>query len=602
MEEKKKEVNIFKILWWSSKFGFEIDPVLYTLKFLTSLPIYLLPILEAFLTSKIIEEIIFLVQKGDTAISTNLYTWLFLSIANLVLIGLFVNLNEYITVRYNYVYTLRSFSLYLKQLVAIDVQYHEDPGFKSLIERAKDVINWRLISVINRIQGLVVGLISLIFVLYIFFAVNPIFILAILIPIMLNYYVNVKFGAEVYYIWEYGGEEAKHINNSIKAFDDKSLIHEAKIYGFGSYIISIYEKFSKFLAEANIKKSKERYSLLTLAEFLRSFIFGVIQFQLIYQVIAKVISIQQYTFYLQSIGIISRTFNGLQENISFLIENARFIGSLNELFTLEKRLKEIENPIKVENKAPLIEFRNVSFKYPSSQKFILKNVTFTISSGEHVALVGVNGAGKSTIIKLLARFYDATGGEILINGVNIKELDIDSYYQLWGILFQNFAKYWLSARENIGLGSIRDIENIELISKASRKSGADKIVKNLEFGYETLLSTDMEGGVDLSGGQWQKIGIARGLFSDPKLIILDEPTSALDAISEAEVFDNLSKISKNTTMVIVSHRFSTVRNADRIIVLDKGVILEQGTHQELMKIEGLYHEMFTSQAKGYTEE
>jgi len=380
------------------------------------------------------------------------------------------------------------------------------------------------------------------------------------------------------------------------------LIHEAKIYGFGSYIISIYEKFSNLLAQANIKKSTERYSLLSLAEILRSGVFGVIQFQLIYQVITKVINIQQYTFYLQSIGIITRTFSGLQEDISSLVETSRFVDSLINLFTLEKRLDKVENPVKVENKAPLIEFRNVSFKYPSSKRFILKNVSFTVNSGEHVALVGVNGAGKSTIIKLLARFYDVTGGEILINGVNIKELDIDSYYKLWGILFQNFAKYWLSARENIGLGSINDIENIDLITKASRKSGADRIVKNLEYGYETLLSTEMNGGVDLSGGQWQKIGIARGLFSDPKLIILDEPTSALDAISEAEVFDNLSKISSQTTMLIVSHRFSTVRNADRIIVLDRGEIIEQGTHFELMQIEGIYHKMFSSQAKGYLEE
>jgi len=457
MEEKKKNFNILKILWWSSKFGFEIAPVLYVLKFLTQLPIVLLPILEAFLASKIIEEIIFLVQSNNTVISNELYTWLILSILNLGLIGLFSNLNEYFTVRYNYVYTLRSFSLYLKQLVTIDVQYHEDPGFKSLLERAKDVINWRLVSVINRTQGLVVGLISLVFVSYIFFTINPIFILAILVPILLNYYVNTKFGAEIYYIWEYGGEEAKHINNSIKAFDDKSLIHEAKIYGFGSYIISIYEKFSNLLAQANIKKSTERYSLLSLAEILRSGVFGVIQLQLIYQVITKVINIQQYTFYLQSIGIITRTFSGLQENISSLVETSRFVDSLINLFTLEKRLDKVENPVKVENKAPLIEFRNVSFKYPSSKRFILKNVSFTVNSGEHVALVGVNGAGKSTIIKLLARFYDVTGGEILINGVNIKELDIDSYYKLWGILFQNFAKYWLSARENIGLGSINDI-------------------------------------------------------------------------------------------------------------------------------------------------
>jgi ATP-binding cassette subfamily B protein len=171
------------------------------------------------------------------------------------------------------------------------------------------------------------------------------------------------------------------------------------------------------------------------------------------------------------------------------------------------------------------------------------------------------------LIKLLARFYDVTEGEILINDINIKNLDIKNYYKLWGVLFQSFAKLWFSVRENIGIGNIEDIEKVDLIKEAGRKSDADGFITKLINQYETLLSKDFKDGAELSGGQWQKVGIARALFANPKFIVMDEPTSALDALAEAKIFDELKELSDNSTVIIVSHRFATVRNADKILVL-----------------------------------
>jgi len=349
----------------------------------------------------------------------------------------------------------------------------------------------------------------------------------------------------------------------------------------------------------NIREANIRYSFLSFAKLGEVAGFGFIQYWLIKQVLAKAISVQGYSFYLQNVYLVAENLNSIQTDIVELIEFSRYVENLRIFFSLPEKIKKPKKPIKIPQEFPKIEFRNVSFKYPGSRNMVFENVSFVINPGEHVALVGENGAGKTTIIKLLARFYDVTSGEILINDVNIKKIDLESYYKLWGILFQEFAKYWLSVRENIGLGSVEDIKDKKLVKQAAKKAGADKMIDKLPMKYENPLSTNMKRGTDLSGGQWQKIGIARGLFSDPQLIVLDEPTSALDALAEDEVFEEIAKISSDTTMIIVSHRFSTVRNTDKILVLKSGKISEQGTHQKLMKNEKLYYKMFTSQAKGY---
>jgi len=266
---------------------------------------------------------------------------------------------------------------------------------------------------------------------------------------------------------------------------------------------------------------------------------------------------------------------------------------------MPSKINKPQNGIKVKQESPEIEFKNVSFKYPNSKNYILKNLSFKISRGEKIALVGENGSGKTTIIKLLARFYDVNEGEILINGINIKNLNLASYYKLWGVLFQYFAKYWFSLRENIGIGNFEDINNINLIQNAANKAGLEKIISKLPNKLDNMLSTDFKDGKDLSGGEWQKVGLARGFFANPKLIILDEPTSALDAISEQEIFDEIQKVSIDTTMIIVSHRFATVRNAGKILVIENGIISEQGTHEKLMTNRTLYYKMFTVQAEGY---
>ena len=322
---------------------------------------------------------------------------------------------------------------------------------------------------------------------------------------------------------------------------------------------------------------------------------------LIAQIILTKISIGNYTFFISSLGAFTGSLYGIEYNLANLFDEAQYVKDYMEILDLPDFIEKPKNGgTRTKKEAPSIEFRNVSFRYPNTEVDVLKNLSFTINPGEKVSIVGENGAGKTTLIKLLARFYDVTEGEILINGINIKEINLESYYKIWGVLFQSFAKYWFTVNENIGIGNPQNIFNNELIKESATKAGADTFIKKLKNGYENMLSTDFENGIDLSGGQWQKIGIARGFFAQPKMIILDEPTSALDALAEAKIFEEIEKSVKDTTMIIISHRFATVRNTDKIIVIENGKIEEEGKHNDLMQNEqGLYYKMFTSKAKGY---
>jgi len=247
---------------------------------------------------------------------------------------------------------------------------------------------------------------------------------------------------------------------------------------------------------------------------------------------------------------------------------------------------------------PRIEFRNVKFRYPGAESFALKGVSFVIEPGDSVALVGHNGAGKTTIVKLLCRFYDPTEGGIFINGVNLKDVDIREWYNFLGTLFQEFVRYHFSVRENIMLGA-PERNDADAMRAAARQSGAAEFIERLPGRYEQVLGKEFEDGVDLSGGQWQKIAIARAFYESPPVLILDEPTSAIDAEAEFDIFSNLEQQYKSKTLVLVSHRFSTVRNAGKINVLEHGQVVESGSHDELMARAGEYAKLFQIQARGY---
>lgn len=249
-----------------------------------------------------------------------------------------------------------------------------------------------------------------------------------------------------------------------------------------------------------------------------------------------------------------------------------------------------------------IEFKNVTFRYPGSHKDVIKNVSFTIHPGETLALVGLNGAGKTTLIKLMTRLYDTTEGQILLDGVDIKEYELKSLYRTFGIIFQDFGRYAATVEENIRFGNIHSDATMDAVKHAAKQSTSSEYIESLPDGYNTPLMRFFEHtGTELSIGQWQKLAIARAFYADSDIMILDEPTASLDAIAEQNVFNQFDKLTHDKTTIFVSHRLSSATIADQIIVLENGRLIEKGNHQELMDMQGKYYDLFTTQSKRYLQ-
>ncbi|MGW4561424.1 ABC transporter ATP-binding protein [Streptomyces sp. NPDC004561] len=306
--------------------------------------------------------------------------------------------------------------------------------------------------------------------------------------------------------------------------------------------------------------------------------------------------------YLQSMGAIQVSAHGLLLGIASLYKDTLFLGNLFAFLDLpERRITGGNRPFPAKLRKG-IEFRDVRFVYPGTDRLVLDGVDLLLPAGECVALVGQNGAGKTSIVKLLTRLYEPTGGRILIDDVPIEEYDVDDLQRHIGVIFQDFIRYEMSVRDNIGFGRIEAMDDDERIRAAAVAGGVDTVVSALPDRYDTMLGRHFEEGRQLSGGQWQKVALSRAFMRRAPVVVLDEPTSAIDAEAESEIFGRLRDIARDATSLIIAHRFATVRIADRIVVLDQGRVVEEGSHEDLLSADGMYAHLFNLQAAGYLGE
>jgi len=286
--------------------------------------------------------------------------------------------------------------------------------------------------------------------------------------------------------------------------------------------------------------------------------------------------------------------------LSSIADQALFLTDLLAFFEMQPTIR--SKPKALPAPRPIVrgfEFRNVSFRYPGTSRLVLNGLNVSLRAGERVALIGENGEGKTTLVKLMTRLYDPTEGQVLLDGIDLREYNLEDLYREIGVIFQDFMRYEMTARENIAVGQIDAINNLSLLQMAADKSMAKEVIERLPREYEQMLGRRFERGVDLSGGEWQKVALARAYLRDAQVLILDEPTAALDARSEFEVFQRFAELTAGKTALFISHRFSTVRMAQRILVLENGRIAEDGSHEELFHLRGRYAEMFEMQAASY---
>jgi ATP-binding cassette, subfamily B, bacterial len=321
---------------------------------------------------------------------------------------------------------------------------------------------------------------------------------------------------------------------------------------------------------------------------------------LLKQLLSHSISLERYFFLSGALLRIGGALNNIFGTLSRMQEGLLFAHSYFGFLDTQPTIVDPPNAITLEpDTTPSIVFKNVSFTYPGQTDPVFENLNMEIKAGEHVALVGENGAGKSTLIKLLLRFYQPTSGQILVDGQDLQEVAIETWYSQLATLFQDFNHYPLSIAENIEIGRSTQKASRKQLEQAATFGNVDEMVKKYEHGWDTVLDSSFKKGIEPSGGQWQRVALARAFYRNANMIILDEPTSAIDAKAEYDIFNNIFEHYQHKTALIVSHRFSTVRRADRIIVIDHGKIVEEGSHQSLMKKKSLYHELFSKQAEGY---
>ncbi|MGC1106742.1 MAG: ABC transporter ATP-binding protein [Candidatus Acidiferrales bacterium] len=380
----------------------------------------------------------------------------------------------------------------------------------------------------------------------------------------------------------------------------KESIKELKLFGLGPFFVNRYTTITDELHAQTVALARRKLIAGTLLTVLGTVGYYGTYAYVIYETVLGVFSIGTLTLLTGAIAGASTNIQAVFTTFSGIADQALFMTDLLEFFAVRPIVFSKPNALPVPR--PIrqgFEFKNVSFSYPGHSRVVLGNVSFRLEPGERIALVGENGQGKTTIVKLLVRLYDVTSGQILLDGVDLREYDLEDVWKEVGVIFQDFVRYEMSAAHNIAMGRIDERQNEESIRAAAEKSLADQVISRLPKKYEQILGSRFEGGVDLSGGEWQKMALARAYLRDAQLLILDEPTASLDARSEHEVFQRFAELTEGKMSLLISHRFSTVRMANRILVLENGRIAEQGAHDELLKNGGRYAEMFEMQAANY---
>jgi ATP-binding cassette subfamily B protein len=487
----------------------------------------------------------------------------------------------------------------MKHAAELDLIAYEDPVFYDRLERARVQATDRLgmIQAIGRLVQLVITTLTLSITIIIY---SP-WLMLLLVGGVIPAFLGESHFAFLGYAKNFRQTPVRRQLDYLRVVGgSKEAAKELKLFGLADFLTERFTRLSDEIYEENVGLSRRRLvaggflSIIATAGYYSAYVI------VIWRTVTGVFSIG--TWYLLS-GAILQASNNIQQifsTVSGIADQALFLTDLLAFFEMQPTIRSKPNALPAPR--PIMrgfEFRGVSFSYPGSPRLILNRLNFHLHPSERVALIGENGQGKTTIVKLITRLYDPTEGQILLDGVDLREYSLEDLYREIGVIFQDFMRYEMTARENIAVGQIDEISNLKLLQTASRKSLADQVIARLPLEYEQMLGRRFDGGVDLSGGEWQKIALARAYLRNAQLLILDEPTAALDARSEFEVFHRFAELTAGKMALFISHRFSTVRMADRIVVLENGKIAEDGNHEQLSRLGGRYAEMFEMQAASY---
>ncbi|MEH2443367.1 ABC transporter ATP-binding protein [Nostoc sp.] len=489
--------------------------------------------------------------------------------------------------------------LILEKALTLDLRQFEDSEFYDKLTNARREASVRPLSLVNRTFGLVQNALSLFTygILLVNFSVWAVVVL--ILAAMPVFIAETKFAGEGFRLFSWRAPETRQQNYLENLLAREDFVTEVKLYQLGEMLLGRYRNlFDQLYGEDRD---------LTLRRGVWGYLLGLVStgaFYLAYawivlETVRGKISLGDMTMYLTVFRQGQSTFSNALTSIGGMYEDNLYLSNLYD-FLEEKVPKSWGNATIGLNPEDGIRFENVSFTYPGSSKPALTNISLHLKPREKLAIVGENGSGKTTLIKLLTRLYTPDSGRIFLDGLDLQEWDVDVLRRRIGVIFQNFVRYQFTVGENIGVGDVEHLENKTLWETAAEKGMAQSFIDQLPQSFQTQLGRWFKGGQELSGGQWQKIALSRAFMrSQADILVLDEPTSAIDAQAEFEIFNHFRTVTKNQMVLLISHRFSTVRMADKILVIENGEVIEQGTHKELLQLGGRYAKLFMLQAAGY---
>ncbi len=487
----------------------------------------------------------------------------------------------------------------MKHASELDLTAYEDPVFYDRLERARVQATDRLVMIqsIGRLELQLITALgwSVAVMLY-----SP-WLMLLLIAAVLPAFIGETHFAFLGYAKNFRQTPIKRQLDYLRhAGATKEAAKELKLFNLSGFFTGRFAKLSDIIYEQDVDLARKRLGVGSILSVVSTGGYYGAYAYVIWRTLAGQWGIG--TFYFLTAAILNASSNIQQvlSTLSGIADQALFLTDLLAFFKMKPAIQSKPNASPAPR--PMLqgfEFKNVSFRYPGTSRLILNGLNLHLRPEERVALVGENGQGKTTIVKLITRLYDPTEGEILLDGIDLREYDLEDLYSQIGVIFQDFMRYEMTARENIAVGQIQELDQTRLLQEAARRSLADEVIDRLPKGYEQMLGRRFEGGVDLSGGEWQKIALARAYLRNAQLLILDEPTASLDARSEREVFQRFAELTEGRMALLISHRFSTVRMADRILVLEDGRIAEEGCHDDLINRGQRYSKMFELQAANY---
>ena len=484
--------------------------------------------------------------------------------------------------------------------VEVDLAYYENPQYYDTLHRAQEDAPFRPISILNTLVQLSRNGISLLAMGALLTAFHWGVAFLLLLAVLPQVFIRLRYSGKMYH-WQRSRTSTERqcwyfhwlLTSAVHA-------KEIRMFQLGPLFIQRFRELRQALRREKLQLAMRR----SFSEFIVQFSATLVMFSvygfIAYRTLHGSISLGDLVLYYQAFQRGQGFLRGLLGNLAHLYEESLFLSNLYEFLDLKPTVVEPLHPVQLPRlKQQGIVFEAVNFHYPGSGENVLEDISFYVRPGEKIALIGENGAGKSTLIKLLCRLYDPIQGSISFDGIDLRGIRTSDLRRAISVLFQDYSQYNVSARENIWFGNAHLPPDHEKIQAAAFRAGADKVIRKLPRGYDNILGKWFDEGEELSGGEWQKIALARAFLREAQIIVLDEPTSSLDARAEYKLFLRFRELAREQTAILISHRFSTVRMADRIYVLEKGRIIEHGSHDELLRYDGMYAELFHMQAQHY---